>query len=138
MALLVFVGVITIPILLGLFVGWLWEHLANVREKNYQKAHPQLWVWFDEVDDNVCAEVHYHNDNITPLKKQIDSILAQWNYYTAETKSQKENELEDLRNKLEIHEIIYQSMCAETQKIRDKIHTYVEENNLEWARKWGW
>lgn len=110
----------------------------DVTEKKRKKAHPQLWVWFDEINETQSAEVHYHNDNITPLRNQIDRILANWNYYPTETKSQKEEELETLRKRMEAHMIVYKTMCAETQKIRDKIHNYVETNDLKWARDWGW
>lgn len=110
----------------------------DITEKKRKRAHPQLWVWFDEINETQSAEVHYHNDNITPIRRKIDGILANWNYYPAETKSQKEIELEELRKQMEVHTAVYKTMCAETQKIRDKIHNYVEANDLKWARNWGW
>lgn len=123
---------------LGFAISGIMNFCIDRKEAKRKKAHPQLWVWFDEIEETQTSEVHYHNDNITPLKKQIDVILANWNYYTTTTKSQKEKELEELRKELELHETVYRAMCAETQKIRDKIHNYVETNDLEWARKWGW
>ena len=107
-------------------------------EAKRKKAHPHLWMLFDECDKAGSAECHYHNDNIAPLKRKIDNIIKNWNYYTAETKSQKEQELENLRKQLETHELVYSMMCAETQDIRDKIHNYVAQHDLKWAKKWGW
>ncbi len=137
-ALAVVVGIIVVSVGLSFGVGGIVNLCFTVAENKRKKAHPQLWSWFAEIDNTMRKEVNYHNDNITPLKRQIDAILANWSYYSADTRSQKEKELEELRKELEIHEAVYCAMSAETQKIRDKIHNYVEENDLEWARQWGW
>lgn len=123
---------------LGLAVSAIIEWCYDLTEAKRKKAHPDLWAWFDECDKAGMAECYYYNDNIAPLKKKIDSIIENWNYYTADTKSQKKRELENLCQQLEAHDVIYSAMCAETYKIRDKIHNYVEQHDLDWARHWGW
>lgn len=125
-------------IVLALAISGIMNFCIDRKEAKRKKAHPQLWVWFDEINASQCSEIHYHNENITPLKKKIDSILANWDYYSTATKSEKEQELELLRQQMEAYMVVYKVMCAETQKIRDKIHNYVEQNGLEWARSWGW
>lgn len=137
-AIIVLVIIIGSSVIFGLVVNAIIEWCYDYTEAKRKKAHPDLWVWFDECDKAGKAECHYHNDNIAPLKRKIDNIIKNWNYYTAETKSQKEQELENLRKQLETHELVYSMMCAETQDIRDKIHNYVEQHDLDWARRWGW
>ena len=107
-------------------------------EAKRKQAHPDLWVWFEECDEAGHAQCVHHNSKIAPLKRKVDAILSEWNYYTEETKSKKEIELENLRKDIEAHEVVYAELCEKTEAIRTKIHNYVEENDLEWERKWGW
>ena len=137
-AIIVMAIIIGGSVALGVAINAIIEWYYNLIDTKRKKAHPDLWTWFDECDEAGSAECHYYNDNIAPLKRKIDNIIKNWNYYTAETKSQKEQELENLRKELETHELVYSMMCAETQKIRDKIHNYVEQHDLDWARQWGW
>lgn len=107
-------------------------------EAKRKQAHPDLWVWFEECDEAGHAQCVHHNSKIAPLKRKVDAILSEWNYYTEETKSKKEIELEELRKDIEAHEVVYAELCEKTEAIRTKIHNYVEENDLGWAREWGW
>lgn len=137
-AIIVLVIIVGGSVALGFAISNIINLCYDYTEAKRKKAHPDLWVWFDECNEAGDAECLYHNDNIAPLKRKIDNIIKNWNYYTAETKSQKEQELENLRKQLETHNAIYSAMCAETKKIRDKIHNYVEQHDLDWARSWGW
>ena len=107
-------------------------------ETKRKQAHPNLWVWFEECDEAGAEECRWYNAQIAPLKKKVDAILREWDYYPTDTKSKKEEELENLRKAIESANKVYTVMHNKTEAIRTKIHNYVEENDLEWARKWGW
>jgi len=137
-AVLVFLGIIVVSVGLSLAISGIINLCIDLAEKKRKNAHPQLWVWFDECDEAGQEECRWHNAQIAPLKKKIDAILREWDYYTAETKLQKEEELENLRKAIENADVVYREMHDKTEAIRSKIHDYVEEHDLEWARHWGW
>lgn len=107
-------------------------------EAKRKQAHPDLWVWFDECEEAGAEECRWYNAQIAPLKNKVDAILREWDYYSADTKSKKEEELENLRKAIESANEVYIVMRNKTEAIRTKIHNYVEENGLEWAKEWGW
>ena len=123
---------------LSLAISGIINWCTDRTEVKRKQTHPDLWVWFEECDEAGHAQCVHHNSKIAPLKRKVDAILSEWNYYTEETKSKKEIELEELRKDIEAHEVVYAELCEKTEAIRTKIHNYVEENDLEWARKWGW
>ena len=136
--LLVLLGIIVVSVGLSLGIGGIINLCYDVTEDKRKRAHPQLWVWFDECNEAGQEECRWHNAQIAPLKNKVDAILREWNYYSAETKSQKEIELENLRKAIESADVVYREMHNKTEAIRSKIHDYVEEHDLEWARHWGW
>ena len=136
--LLIFLGIIVVSVGLSLGISGIINLCYDVTEDTRKKAHPQLWVWFDECNEAGQEECRWHNAQIAPLKNKVDAILREWNYYSAETKSQKEIELENLRKAIESADVVYREMHNKTEAIRSKIHDYVEEHDLEWARHWGW
>ena len=135
---LIFLGIIVVSMGLSLAISGTINLCYNLTEKKRKNAHPHLWVWFDECDEAGQEECRWHNAQITPLKNKVDAILREWDYYTAETKLQKEGELENLRKAIESADVVYREMHNKTEAIRSKIHDYVEEHDLEWARHWGW
>lgn len=136
--LLVLLGIIVVSVGLSLGISGIINLCYEVTEDKRKKAHPQLWVWFDECNEAGHEECRWHNAQIAPLKNKVDAILREWNYYSAETKSQKEIELENLRKAIESADVVYREMHNKTEAIRSKIHDYVEEHDLDWARHWGW
>ena len=137
-ALVIVIGIIAISVGLSFGISGIINLCVKMTENKRKKAHPQLWSWFDECDDAGQEECRWHNAQIAPLKKKIDAVLREWDYYTAETKLQKEEELENLRKAIESADKVYIEMHNKTEAIRSKIHDYVEEHDLEWARHWGW
>ncbi len=135
---LIFLGIIVVAVGLSLAISGTINLCRSLIEEERKKTHPQLWSWFDECDDAEQEECRWHNAQIAPLKKKVDAILREWDYYTAETKLQKEEELENLRKAIEVADVVYREMHNKTEVIRSKIHDYVEEHDLEWARHWGW
>ena len=103
-----------------------------------KKMHPQLYQLFDEVDEKGFECNRFYREEIAPCKKQIDEILQDWNYYPAEVKKVKEQELEKWRNRLHLANTTMKNLENEKEVVCDKIKKYVEDNNLEWAKQMGW
>ena len=113
---------------------WHDDHLDAKRKR----MHPDLYKWFDEADEKGSECIHWHNSEIAPRKRQVDAILRDWNYYITEERAQKEKELEELRNRIYLANITNRVLEEEREAICNKIRKYVADNNLEWAKKWGW
>lgn len=135
---LVLLGIIVVSVGLSLAISGTINLCCDYTEKKRKKAHPQLWVWFDECNEAGQEECRWYNAQIAPLKSKVDAILREWDYYSAETKFQKEEELENLRKAIESANVVYCEMHYKTETIRSTIHDYVEKHDLEWARHWGW
>ena len=92
----------------------------------------------DECYEAGVEECRWYNTQVAPLKSKVDAILREWDYYSTDTKSKKEEELENLRKAIESANAVYYEMNNKTEAIRSKIHDYVEQHDLKWARNWGW
>ena len=114
------------------------DKIADRRDAERQREHPELYRLFDEVDKKCVECCHWHNENIVPLKKEIDRILADWNYYTDARREQKEAELKRLREELQVAQTMDNVLNSELVELREKTRDYVKAHDLEWARKWGW
>ena len=125
-------------VLLSIGITELIELHRKAVEKKRKKAHPQLWRWMDECYEAGAEECRWYNAQVAPLKSKVDAILREWDYYSADTKSKKEEELENLRKAIESANAVYYEMNNKTEAIRSKIHDYVEQHDLKWARSWGW
>ena len=108
------------------------------RDAKRRQAHPQLYLWFDECDEAARQSCMWYNEQIAPLKKEVDSILKEIDYYPAEQRAEKEAELEELRKRIYVAQAIKKSLEEKVEEVRIKIKKYVADNNLEWAQKWGW
>ena len=135
--LLILLGIIIVSVGLSLGISGIINLCYNVTEDRRKKAHPQLWIWFDECNEAGQKECEWHNSKVLPLKQKIDHILHDWDYYSADTKRAKEEELESLRKAHESVNQVYFELGLQTASIREKIHRYVEEHDLDWARHWG-
>lgn len=135
---LIVLGIIVVSFVLAFAFSGTITLCCNITENRRKKAHPQLWKWIEECNEKGAEESRWYNAMVAPLKDKIDAILREWNYYSTETRVQKTKELEGLRLAVEDAMEVYKEMCADTQTLRDAIHSYVEEHDLEWARHWGW
>ena len=108
------------------------------RDAKRRQAHPQLYLWFDECEEAGRKSCMWYNEQIAPLKRDVDAILKEIDYYPAEQRAEKEAELEDLRKRIYVAQAIKQSLEEKVEEVRIKIKKYVADNNLEWAQKWGW
>ena len=139
---LVFFGVITG---LALFIAILTITLIKVDNWRYDRRdakrraeHPTLYLWFDECEEVGRQSCMWYNEQIAPLKRNVDAILKEIDYYPAEQRAEKEAELEELRKRIYVAQGIKKSLEEKVEEVRIKIKKSVADNNLEWAQKWGW
>ena len=114
------------------------DKIADRKDVKRRREHPELYRLFNEVNHKCSECCHWYNENIVPLKKEIDRILADWNYYTDARREQKEAELKRLREDLQVAQTMDNVLESELVELREKTRDYVRTHDLEWARKWGW
>ena len=139
---LVFFGVITgLALLLAILTivlikvdNWRYDR----KDAKRKAEHPQLYLWFDECEEAGRQSCIWYNEQIAPLKREVDAILKEIDYYPAEQRADKEAELEELRKRIYVAQGIKKSLEEKVEEVRIKIKKYVADNNLEWAQKWGW
>lgn len=133
-----FAVLIAVPVGGGFILFKILDKIADNRDAKRKREHPELYRLFDEVNHKCSECCHWYNENIAPLKKEIDRILADWNYYTDTRREQKEAELKKLREELQIAEAKDNILESELVELREQTRDYVKTHDLEWARKWGW
>lgn len=133
-----FAALVAIPVGGGWIVYKILDKIADYRDAKRKREHPELYRLFDEVNEKSSECCHWHNENIVPLKNEIDRILADWNYYTNTRREKKRVELKKLREELQVAEATDIVLHSELVELREKIRDYVKTHDLEWARKWGW
>ena len=139
---LVFFGVITgLALLLAILTivlikvdNWRYDR----KDAKRKAEHPQLYLWFDECEEAGRQSCIWYNEQIAPLKREVDAILKEIDYYPAEQRAEKEAELEELRKRIYVAQAIKKSLEEKVEEVKTKIKKYVADNNLEWAKKWGW
>ena len=98
--------------------------------------HPELFKLFEAVHERSTMSCRWYNKEIAPRKKQVDSILKEWNYYTEKTKSEKEQELEELREAIELARITENLIDNELQDLRQQVRDYITKHEIKWANGW--
>lgn len=113
-----------------------WSYDRTVAKR--REAHPALYELFDAIERKGTEYCTLHNAEIAPRKNQIDVILRDWDYYPVAVREQKERELEELRQSIEATKATLEILADEKTALREQIHDYVEQHNLEWAKRMGW
>lgn len=108
------------------------------REAKRKAEHPQLYQLFNQVDTKSTESVRWYNKEIAPRKREIDAILKEWDYYTADTKRTKERELEELREGIELATVTKKIIDNELRDLQEQVREYIDRNNVKWAKSWGW
>lgn len=140
-ALFVLAICVALVLLMGAFI-WvvdkvMYAHYTK-REAKRKVEHPQLYALFNQVDTKSTESVRWYNKEIAPRKREIDAILKEWDYYTADTKRKKEQELEELREAIELATVTKKIIDDELQGLRMQVREYIDRNNVKWAKEWGW
>lgn len=115
-------------------VGWYYDN----QDKKRRREHPELFRLFDMVDEKAGECCHWYNEQIAPMKREIDNILKDWDYYTDARKGQKEAELKRLREDLQVAQTMDNVLESELVELREQTKDYVKKHNVEWAKKMGW
>ena len=126
-AMVIFGGCVFVTWLIYAIVNAVWEH----KELAKREAHPQFYGWIAELNEKVSEEIHFHNNEIVPLKKEIDRLLAEQPYYTAEKQVQVLDFLEECRQALADRQYELKRMKFQSAKLRCRIREYNKEHNLE-------
>lgn len=140
-ALIILAVCVVLVLLMGAFI-WATDKVIGAyytkREAKRKAEHPQLYELFDQVNTKSTESVRWYNKEIAPRKREIDRILKEWDYYTADTKRKREQELEELREGIELATITKNIIEDELRDLRMQVHRYIDRNNVEWAKDWGW
>lgn len=129
--------IIAMVIILGgcIFIAWLIATIINAvcEHKMLKKrmAHPKFYGWIAELNDMVSAEVRFHNTEIVPLKREVDKMIAEMPYLTAEKQVQMVGVLEEYKEVLTDRKYELKQMEFESAKMRKKIRDYNAEHKLE-------
>ncbi len=132
---LIFCGTI---ILLSVGTCWAWEKVQNHITAKRRAEHPELFKLFEAVGERSTMSCRWYNKEIAPRKRKIDTILKEWDYYPAKTKSEKEKELEELREAIELATVTHKIINDELRELQMQVKEYIDRNNVKWAKEWGW
>lgn len=124
---IVFGGCIFVTLVICAIVNAVWEH----KELKKRTAHPKFYGWIAELDEMIGEEVHYHNNEIAPLKREIDKMIAEQPYLTAEKQVQMIGVLEEYKEVLADRQYELKRMEFESAKLRNRIREYNKEHNVE-------
>ena len=118
-----------------IFVAWLICVIINaICEHNILKkrmAHPKFYGWIAELNEMRSAEVKFHNTEISPLKREIDKMIAEMPYLTAEEQVRMVGVLEEYKEVLADRKYELKQMEFESAKLRNRIKEYNKEHELE-------
>lgn len=118
-----------VALLIGVIIDGI---VRDVRDAKEQKNHPQFFKDANELNKLVKHEIHYYNNNVAPLKRLIDNIVAEWDYYPEELKERKGPELELYRRKYQTEKEVCDNMNEKIYVERERLRKYAEENKIRW------
>ena len=129
----VFCGTI---ILLSVGICWVWGKGQDRINAKRKAEHPELFKLFEMVYERSTMSCQWFNKEIAPRKRQVDAILKEWDYYTEKTKSEKEKELEELREAIELARVTENLIDGELRDLRQQVRDYITAHEIKWANGW--
>ena len=108
--------------------------IYNKREEKREKQYPELYKLIELHNEKQHEICYWYNNQIAPLKKQVDIILKNMDYFPTSIRLKKEKELEDLRIKIYTAQMTYQSLDKQLKENRNEIKEYIKKNNIKWAK----
>ena len=130
------VMILAIVIGLGALLFWIMDKYYAKREAKRRAEHPELFKLFKAVHERSTMSCQWYNKEIAPRKRQVDAILKEWNYYTEKTKSEKEQELEELREAIELAKVTENLIDGELRDLRQQVRDYITAHEIKWANGW--
>jgi hypothetical protein len=131
MGAVVFFAIVGILVLFVCGVADIISLVYDKKELKKRKAHPKFYGWIAELNEMVSAEVRFHNTEISPLVREIDKMIAEMPYLTAEKQVQMVGVLEEYKETLADRKYELKRMEFESAKLRNRIREYNKEHNLE-------
>jgi hypothetical protein len=123
-------------ILLSIGICWTCDKVQGRITTKRKAEHPELFKLFEAVHERSTMSCQWYNKEIAPRKRKVDEILKEWNYYTEKTKSEKEQELEELREAIELARVTENLIDNELQDLRQQVRDYITANEIKWANGW--
>lgn len=124
---IIFGGCVLVTWLIVAIVNAIFDH----KELTKRMAHPQFYGWIAELNEMIGEEVKFHNTEISPLVREIDKMIAEMPYLTAEKQVQMVGVLEEYKETLADRKYELKRMEFESAKLRNRIKEYNKEHNLE-------
>ena len=106
--------------------------IQDVRSKNELKNHPQFFEDAKALNELIGREIRYFNNKVASLKRLIDEIVAEWDYYPEEMKERKGADLELYRRKYQEEKAVTDSMNRQIDIERERLREYAKQNNISW------
>lgn len=106
--------------------------IEDVRSKKELKNHPQFFEDAKALNELIAREMHYFNNKVAPLKRLIDEVVAEWDYYPEEMKERKGADLELYRRRYQEEKAVTDSMNRQIDIERERLREYAKENNIRW------
>ena len=128
---IVFFAIVGILALLICGVADIISLVYDKKELKKRMAHPKFYGWIAELNDMVYAEICFRDTEISPLKREIDKMIAEMPYLTAEKQVQMVGVLEEYKEVLTDRKYELKQMEFESAKLRHRIREYNKEHNLE-------
>lgn len=134
---LVFFGIIFGLGLLCFIICMIMTFVNKRKDKKRHEEHPEFFRLRDEFGKKVDIACDFYNNEISPRKCEVDSMLREEHYWPQEVREQKMEEVEKLRREIYIAECTYKGLDKDTQEARQKVVEYVREHNIKWAGDWS-
>ena len=113
--------------LLYAIVTAIWEH--KMLKKRLE--HPKFYGWIAELDEKIDEEARYRVNEVAPLKREIDKMIEEMPYLTAEKQVQMVGVLEEYKEVLADRKYELKRLEFESEKLRNRIKAYNAEHKLE-------
>ena len=123
LTLLIVFGVLILIILLMWSVICIYDKILDYRVSKIEKKYPELVLDMKAHDHIVDLECRYWNENIAPLRRKIDNLVAD-NYLQS---SYKEKQLKKLRCQLSRLMKSYEDYRVADRKTRKDVQAKVDE-----------
>ena len=127
---------LAIVIGLSVLLFWIMDKYYAKRESKRRAEHPELFKLFKAVNERSTMSCQWYNKKIAPRKRQVDAILKEWDYYTEKTKREKEQELEELREAIELARVTENLIDGELRDLRQQVRDYIIKHEIKWANGW--
>ena len=115
-----------------------WDWYYTRQNKKREAEHPELIKLFNAISEKGSECCHWHNENISPKKREVDRLLKEMPYLPEVKKAEAEERLEKVRCEIYTAQIIHNVLNNELRELREQANEYVRVHNVEWAKKDGW